>query len=98
MIQDREIRFGLTQFLAAFFWGATISCLIGAAFVYELEPFGIDRYHAFLLCAIGLGFSAAAATMSIRSYLCVFSSRIQDAFELGRETAKYKGEQVRNLR
>lgn len=94
MFKDREIR--LTLLLAALSWGGMIFCLISSFVVYAMEPFG-HRDYAFLVLGVGLGFSAVAATLSIRSYLCVFSTRLKEAFELGRETAKH-GDKVRQFR
>lgn len=86
MISDRTVHLSTTTLAAWLLWIAALAGL-AVGVVADEEMYAL----------IGLGCSAAAATVHIRSFFCVFASRFKGAFELGAEMERRRQQLEREL-
>lgn len=88
MMQDRHVDWSLTALLAWVGWGLVALTLLAAWTFSD---------HALMLSQIAACLSAAAATLHIRSFMCVFSQRMKTAFDLGREVERQHQTELRSV-
>ena len=88
-MQDTRVQFRIWPVAATLAWVAVV-VLIGLAALVQNRYLG----HA------GLAMSAAAATLTIRCFICYQTQMMRNAFDLGRDTGRQEasGSDVSTLR
>lgn len=92
MLPDRTVHLSTTNLIAWLLWAAAGVCMIAMFALLDADPL-----KGLVFGTLGCVVASGAAVAQVRGFMCVFSSRMKEAFLLGREVER-QHQQERELR